>query len=248
MTSNAPLPLIDFAAAQATLDHLASTPPAGAVARVAAHGRGTTHRGAVPGPRRAVRGLDRRDGGRGPGRDERQAGPGDRGAGLGPTRLPVGAGRARALEPGPHRGQPLGRLQRLGRPRRHRARLPAGPTSRLVLYGPWDVLDRKLPGDDRWRSFGDPVYDAFMRHEMLALVDVLLEPGRAGRVADLPPVRSLPDARRPNEPAHRAASRRASRQGGGARSGRVPGFDRTRRRAAPGQDPPQLPRRGRGGA
>ena len=33
------------------------------------------------------------------------------------------------------------------------------PDLALMLIGPWDVTDRKLDGDQQWRSFGDPVYD-----------------------------------------------------------------------------------------
>jgi hypothetical protein len=40
-----------------------------------------------------------------------------------------------------------------------------------MMEGPWDVFDRKLPGDDQWRSFGDPVYDDYFTKEMLAFID-----------------------------------------------------------------------------
>ena len=51
------------------------------------------------------------------------------------------------------------------------ARSPADVA--LVLVSPWDVTDRQLPGDPTWRAPGDPVYDAFLKREMLAAVDFL---------------------------------------------------------------------------
>jgi hypothetical protein len=47
------------------------------------------------------------------------------------------------------------------------------PDLAVVLDAPWDVMDRKLIGDTRWRSFGDPVYDHWFLQEMLRAVDVL---------------------------------------------------------------------------
>jgi peptidoglycan/LPS O-acetylase OafA/YrhL len=67
------------------------------------------------------------------------------------------------------------------------------PDIALVLYGPWDVIDRKLPGDDTWRSFGDPVYDAFMQQEMLDAVDTLSSHGALVVWLTSPPVRNVPD-------------------------------------------------------
>jgi len=43
----------------------------------------------------------------------------------------------------------------------------------IVLVSPWDVTDRQLPGDPTWRAPGDPVYDAFLKREMLAAADFL---------------------------------------------------------------------------
>ncbi len=51
------------------------------------------------------------------------------------------------------------------------------PDLNVVLDAPWDVSDRKIPGDDTWRSFGDPVYDDWFRSEMLAAIDLLSSQG-----------------------------------------------------------------------
>ncbi|MGI8664248.1 MAG: acyltransferase family protein [Acidimicrobiales bacterium] len=45
----------------------------------------------------------------------------------------------------------------------------------VIQVGPWEVADRKLAGDDRWRHVGDPTFDAYARGEMLAAVDLLLQ-------------------------------------------------------------------------
>jgi peptidoglycan/LPS O-acetylase OafA/YrhL len=47
----------------------------------------------------------------------------------------------------------------------------------VLLTGSWDVIDRKLPGDDRWRGFGDPVYDDYMRGEIEGATEALLAKG-----------------------------------------------------------------------
>ena len=47
----------------------------------------------------------------------------------------------------------------------------------VVQFGPWDVADRRLPGDDRWRHVGDPVYDEFLRGELREAVAVLSSSG-----------------------------------------------------------------------
>jgi hypothetical protein len=49
----------------------------------------------------------------------------------------------------------------------------------VVQTGSWDVADRRLAGDDQWRSPGDPVFDAFALSEMLAAVDLLSSTGAA---------------------------------------------------------------------
>jgi peptidoglycan/LPS O-acetylase OafA/YrhL len=44
----------------------------------------------------------------------------------------------------------------------------------VVQAGPWDVLDRRLPGSQRWLSPGDPVFDSYLADEIGAAMDVLL--------------------------------------------------------------------------
>lgn len=51
------------------------------------------------------------------------------------------------------------------------------PDLALVQVGPWEVTDRKLEGDDTWRAPGDPVYDEYLRSEMLEATDVLAADG-----------------------------------------------------------------------
>jgi hypothetical protein len=51
------------------------------------------------------------------------------------------------------------------------------PDMALVLFGTWEVCDRKLPGEDAWRQLGDPVLDDQLRREMLDVVDLLSENG-----------------------------------------------------------------------
>lgn len=47
----------------------------------------------------------------------------------------------------------------------------------VAMYGTWDVTDRKLPGDDRWRAIGDPLYDAYFARELARAMDVLASRG-----------------------------------------------------------------------
>ncbi|HYZ99389.1 MAG TPA: acyltransferase, partial [Acidimicrobiales bacterium] len=47
----------------------------------------------------------------------------------------------------------------------------------IVQTGPWDVADRRLPGDDTWRAPGDPIYDDYLRSELSELTDLLLDQG-----------------------------------------------------------------------
>ena len=47
----------------------------------------------------------------------------------------------------------------------------------VVQTGPWDVADRKLEGEDEWRHIGDPVYDDYLRGELEAANQVLLDEG-----------------------------------------------------------------------
>jgi peptidoglycan/LPS O-acetylase OafA/YrhL len=43
----------------------------------------------------------------------------------------------------------------------------------VVMTGTWDVIDRKIPGDARWRGPGDPLYDQFLSQEIGAATDLL---------------------------------------------------------------------------
>ncbi|OWY63695.1 hypothetical protein B7486_51615 [cyanobacterium TDX16] len=53
----------------------------------------------------------------------------------------------------------------------------ARPDIAVVLSGMWDLTDRRLEDDDQWRSFGDPVYDAYLLEELDAATQVLLDAG-----------------------------------------------------------------------
>lgn len=73
----------------------------------------------------------------------------------------------------------------------------AQPDIAVVEIGLWDVLGRRLPGDDAWRRVGDPVYDEYIRGEMRAATEVLL--GTADRVVwVLQPV-PVPSTRDPQD-------------------------------------------------
>lgn len=52
-----------------------------------------------------------------------------------------------------------------------------GPDIAVVLVGPWEVPDRKLPGETGWRHLGDPVLDDLLLKEMLESVDLLAAEG-----------------------------------------------------------------------
>jgi peptidoglycan/LPS O-acetylase OafA/YrhL len=43
----------------------------------------------------------------------------------------------------------------------------------IVQEGPWEVADRRLPGDTTWRGLGDPVLDSYVHDELLAAIDLL---------------------------------------------------------------------------
>lgn len=43
--------------------------------------------------------------------------------------------------------------------------------------GIWEVVDRRLPGDDRWRRIGQPTVDAYILREFLSAVDTLASRG-----------------------------------------------------------------------
>jgi peptidoglycan/LPS O-acetylase OafA/YrhL len=51
------------------------------------------------------------------------------------------------------------------------------PDLAIVQIGPWEIVDRRLVGDDTWRAFGDPVYDDYFRDEMLEATDLLAAGG-----------------------------------------------------------------------
>jgi peptidoglycan/LPS O-acetylase OafA/YrhL len=75
----------------------------------------------------------------------------------------------------------------------------------VVQTGPWDVADRKLEGEDEWRHIGDPVYDDYLRDELDAANDVLLDEGvtvvwltapyiEAGKNEEPPPSEPYPES------------------------------------------------------
>jgi peptidoglycan/LPS O-acetylase OafA/YrhL/lysophospholipase L1-like esterase len=43
----------------------------------------------------------------------------------------------------------------------------------VLTSGIWEVVDRRLPGDDRFRSIGQPEIDRYLLREMLAAIDLL---------------------------------------------------------------------------
>jgi len=47
----------------------------------------------------------------------------------------------------------------------------------VVAGGMWDVTDRRLPRDNRWRTIGDSTYDAYLTNELLVFVDLLSSRG-----------------------------------------------------------------------
>jgi hypothetical protein len=51
------------------------------------------------------------------------------------------------------------------------------PNIAVVQVGQWEILDRQLPGEDVWRSPGDPVFDDYLFSEMTTAVDVLSSNG-----------------------------------------------------------------------
>ena len=66
------------------------------------------------------------------------------------------------------------------------------PDLAVVLDAPWDVMDRRLVGDTRWRSFGDPVYDRWFLSEMVQVVNVLSAQGATVVWLTSPPVSNIP--------------------------------------------------------
>jgi peptidoglycan/LPS O-acetylase OafA/YrhL len=51
------------------------------------------------------------------------------------------------------------------------------PDIAVIMFGPGDVADRMFPGDSEWRAPGDPLYDEYLKREMLAAADVTLSRG-----------------------------------------------------------------------
>ena len=43
----------------------------------------------------------------------------------------------------------------------------------VLSSGIWEVVDRRLPGDDRWRHIGQPEVDRYLLREFLAAIDAL---------------------------------------------------------------------------
>jgi peptidoglycan/LPS O-acetylase OafA/YrhL len=46
-----------------------------------------------------------------------------------------------------------------------------------VMFGTWDVADRLIPGDTKWRSIGDPVYDNWLRGQISDAIDTMTAQG-----------------------------------------------------------------------
>jgi peptidoglycan/LPS O-acetylase OafA/YrhL len=92
------------------------------------------------------------------------------------TELGCGVGRGgQRLEPD---GKVTSTLPECDWSRHWPAYLRAHPVdAAIVQVGPFDIYDRRLPGDDAWRSLGDPVYDEFLRRELTAALDLLLAEG-----------------------------------------------------------------------
>ncbi len=66
------------------------------------------------------------------------------------------------------------------------------PNVAVIQVGPWEVVDRRLPGDRVWRSLGDPHYDDYLLGEMLHAVDVLSADGAQVMWLTLPPLGAPP--------------------------------------------------------
>jgi peptidoglycan/LPS O-acetylase OafA/YrhL len=84
------------------------------------------------------------------------------------------------------------------------------PHVTVVGFADVDLLDRRLPGDDRWLHLGDPAYDAVVRRELDAFATMLERSGtrtlwltaprlRSGILDHVAPVHDFPesDAARP---------------------------------------------------
>jgi len=51
------------------------------------------------------------------------------------------------------------------------------PQYAIIQFGPFDVADHRLAGDNVWRAPGDAVYDRYLESEMLSAVDLFLDHG-----------------------------------------------------------------------
>ncbi|MEZ5322730.1 MAG: acyltransferase family protein [Microthrixaceae bacterium] len=60
------------------------------------------------------------------------------------------------------------------------------PNVTLVVNGQWDIVDRRLAGERRWRHVGDPVYDRYLTDELLTANDLLASDGAMVVWATLP--------------------------------------------------------------
>ena len=56
----------------------------------------------------------------------------------------------------------------------------------VLMSGIWEVVDRRFPGDDRWRHIGDPEVDAYILKEFVAAIDVLGSSGASVVVLTYP--------------------------------------------------------------
>ena len=66
----------------------------------------------------------------------------------------------------------------------------------VVVTGPWDIGDRQLPGEDTFRSIGDPVLDAFLQRQFQNDIDAMTAKGAQVVWVNWPciqPVDTLPD-------------------------------------------------------
>lgn len=51
------------------------------------------------------------------------------------------------------------------------------PNLAVVQTAQWELVPRMIPGDNRWRVIGDPVYDDYLHGELLAATDLLARNG-----------------------------------------------------------------------
>jgi hypothetical protein len=65
----------------------------------------------------------------------------------------------------------------------------------------WELTDRKLPGDDTWRSMGDPVYERFLRERLNQMYDALTSTGAHLVLVQYPLIQTgLAEATKPAKP------------------------------------------------